>query len=207
MTTLKNNLILILLVGTGVINSGCGNSNTLKKLTSASLSDEDLHTPTPSDSNNSQTPTPSQTAINTTPGGCYPKPPPISRIDLVVHIKMHNKVLLDVTPVVCGSDDPESIHYNYCTKIMQRPYGRCCAMGPDGDAMRIQCESELMGYDLEDERVGPKWYSLGSGEVVKHPDNSYLAHYYGNGTAKACTNKSPAICGTVEITDNDPSQQ
>lgn len=132
------------------------------------------------------------------PGRCSPKPPALSKLNLVIHNRPRpGKVVLDSTPIVCSGGDGE--HARYCQDTMNDAARRCCPVRPEGDPMRGACEAAVMGYDPSDGRYGPRWYFKGNGHLEKHPDNPYLAFAFGTGTVMACSNVKPVVCMQIRV--------
>ncbi len=115
--------------------------------------------------------------------GCWPKPPPVSKINLHLMGGNGNRRIVDSTPIVCSG--------SYCSAIGFAGRG-CCPVRPEGDPMRTKCEAEVMGKN------GPRWMFKGNGRIEKREDNPYLAWAYGIGWAGACSGISP-VCNWIEV--------
>lgn len=138
--------------------------------------------------NPTTTPTPSPTPK------CIPAPKSVDKMQPNIHNRPSpGKVVLDVTPKVCDLD--------YCNAIGFT--GReCCPTRQEGDPVMASCEALVLGKN-KDGVVGPTWSFTGPGRMQAHPTNPYLLFIFGNGTAKACSNIEPVVCGTVEVKDNN----
>lgn len=116
--------------------------------------------------------------------GCWPKPPPVSKINLHLMGGNGNRTIVDSTPIVCSR--------SYCEIVMKDPARGCCPLRAEGDPMRSKCEAEVMG------KSGPRWMFKGNGRIEKREDNPYLAWAYGIGWAGACSGISP-VCNWIEV--------
>lgn len=151
-------------------------------------------TPTPEPS---PTPKPDPSAPPEGSSECgSPTPPPLSRINVKVHLRGGDAWVLDSTPLV-GPD------IAYCARIGftdGRPY---CAVRPEGDPERGACELYVTGRAADTGRPGPTWYLGGSfctgraSGCENHPDNQYQLVVYRGGQYKACGRNG--ACGEVDV--------
>jgi hypothetical protein len=146
-------------------------------------------------------PTPTIPAI---PGGDVasscgePTPPAVSRINVKVHSRLSNRVLLDSTPLV----GPE---VEYCRAIGFTDGRAFCPVRPEGAPDRQACEALRVGQASDTGRFGPTWSANGrpcngpeaGASCLNHPENQYQVFAYGQGTFTACTESS--ICGRLEL--------
>jgi hypothetical protein len=156
--------------------------------------------PTPSPTPKaSPTPTPSPEATPTPKptGKCgNPLPPPVTRMNVKVHLKSPSRYTLDSTPLV-GPDAA------YCKKIGFTDGRSYCPVRPEGAKDRVACETYAIGKAMDTGRAGPTWYRNGklctgkSTDCENHPDNQYLLWAYGGGSYQACTEDD--VCGTVQV--------
>lgn len=133
-------------------------------------------------------PLPSPSPISTE---CTPYVPSLDKLKPVIHNHPEpDKWILDVTAKT--NDDFFCKDHGFT--------GSPCALGQEGDPMRLICETAVLGTDPEDGRPGPHWAQVsGDGTIRKHPDNAWLAIVRGTGTFKACGNKAPILCGEITI--------
>lgn len=124
--------------------------------------------------------------------GCWPKPPPVSKINLHLMGGNGNRTIVDSTPIVCNR--------NYCGLVMKDPARGCCPLRPEGDPMRSKCEAEVMG------KKGPRWMFKGNGHIQEREDNPYLAWAYGIGWAGACSGISP-VCNWIEVKNKNALEE
>ena len=150
------------------------------------------------------TPTPDPSASPTpSPGGgesgdaCgAPLPPPVSTLNVKVHLKGTEAWTLDSTPLV--GPDP-----TYCAAIGFTDGRSMCAVRPEGNPQRSACELYAIGRAKDTNRPGPTWYKDGafcvgrSGGCENHPDNQYLLVAYKAGTYRACAQSG--ACGEVVV--------
>lgn len=145
-------------------------------------------TPTPEPS---PTPTPS-TGIK----GCgNPIPPPITKVNVYIHIKGPNQWTLDSTPLV-GPD------VEYCRQIGFTDGRSRCPVRTEGNPEREACELYAVGYAEDTGRPGPTWtlngaYCKGGDDCDNHPDNQYLVWARAKGYYEACT--KDGICGGIQV--------
>ena len=154
-------------------------------------------TPTPDPS---AEPSPDATPNPATPGEgaaeCgSPTPPPLSRFNVKVHLKLASAWVLDSTPLV-GPDAA------YCASI-GFPDRSICPVRPEGNPQRQACELYIVGRALDTGRPGPTWYrgsSLCTGASSgcdNHPDNQYLLLVHTSGNYRACGRNG--VCGDVDV--------
>jgi hypothetical protein len=128
--------------------------------------------------------------------GCGdPAPPPISRINVKIHLRGPNSWTLDSTPLV-GPDAA------YCATIGFTDGRANCPVRPEGHSEREACETLAVGTAVDTGRPGPTWRrdgSLCSGtNCENHPDNQYFVRALANGRYQACA--SNGACGAVDVT-------
>jgi hypothetical protein len=141
-------------------------------------------------------PTPAPTPTPPPSGnGCNPPlPPPIGRINAVVHIKGPNITTLDST-ILVGPDA------DYCRQVGFTDGRRFCPVRAEGNPERGPCEQMISGTAVDTGRYGPTWRRNGAlcdGVVcANHPDNQYLLFAYTSGTYTACVQE--VYCGEVDV--------
>jgi hypothetical protein len=157
-------------------------------------------TPTPEGAE----PTPAPTPTPSTGGGegastCgEPLPPPVTRMQVAVHLRGGERWILDSTPLV-GPD------LEYCRKIGFTDSRSFCPVRPEGHPQRSACELYAIGRAKDTGRAGPTWYRDGrfctgkASGCENNGDNQYLLDVYLGGTYQACA--SNGVCGQV---DADP---
>jgi hypothetical protein len=159
-----------------------------------------LATPTPTPTA-TPTPTPAPTPGATpTPAptqGCgNPLPPPVTRMNVKVHLKSPSRYTLDSTPIV-GPDAA------YCKKIGFTDGRSLCPVRTEGSKDREACETYAIGKAKDTGRPGPTWYRNGklctgqSNDCENHPDNQYLLWAYAGGLYEACTKDD--VCGSEQV--------
>ncbi len=146
-------------------------------------------------------PPPDEEPLPTTPvgggGSCSdPRPPAVSRMDVVIHIYGANRLILDATPLV-GPNDA------YCKLIGFTDGRRFCPTRPEGHPERFACDAMVVGNAADTGRAGPTWRANGGPCVFangceNHPDNQFLAFAYVSGTYQACA--ASGVCGTLDVT-------
>jgi hypothetical protein len=150
------------------------------------------------------TPTPDPSASPTpAPGGgegsdaCGdPLPPPVTTMNVKVHLRGDVAWTLDSTPLV-GPDG------KYCATIGFTDGRSVCPVRPEGNPQRSACELYAIGRAKDTGRPGPTWYKDGqlcsgrAGGCENHPDNQYLLVAYSAGTYSACANNG--TCGEVVV--------
>jgi hypothetical protein len=151
-------------------------------------------TPTPD-----ATPAPSPTPGNPGEGSAdcgTPLPPPLSSINVKIHVKGEDAWIIDSTPLV--GPDP-----SYCASIGYTDGRSLCPVRLEGNAQREACELYVTGRAKDTGRPGPTWYfngSLCTGPAMgckNHPDNQYQALVYRSGTIRACGTNG--VCGEVSV--------
>ena len=152
------------------------------------------------------TPAPEPTPEPTPTTNCSPVPPPISRVKVKLHLRGRDYLTLDVTPLV----GPNA---GYCAEIGFTDGRQFCAVRPEGDPMRAECEAYAVGRAEDTGRVGPTW-TRQDGEYCttfeetycsNHPDNQYQLWVYCGGIEYvACT--SNGTCGR-RMTDFDQHKE
>jgi hypothetical protein len=157
------------------------------------------------------TPTPGAVPDETVPGapgrpgdglvsaGCgAPLPPPVSRVNVKVHARLADRVVLDATPLV-GPDAA------YCLLVGFTDGRSFCPVRPEGHPERAACEAARVGAAADTGRPGPTWSANGTrcagpdagASCLNHPDNQYLAFAYGAGSFRACT--AGGACGEIAL--------
>jgi hypothetical protein len=135
----------------------------------------------------------------TTSGACGPPaPPPVSRVNVKVHLVQPTHKVLDATPLV-GPD------VSYCRAIGYADGRSFCPVRPDGHPEREACEALRVGRASDTGRLGPTWSADGRpcqgaetrASCLNHPDNQYLVYAYGSGTFRACV--TGGVCGEVVV--------
>jgi hypothetical protein len=142
-------------------------------------------------------PLPPQPGDGTASADCGPPlPPPVSRVNVKVHLVQPTHKVLDATPLV-GPDA------SYCRAIGYTDGRSFCPVRPDGHPERSACEALRVGRASDTGRVGPTWSADGrpcrgpetGASCLNHPDNQFLVYAYGSGTFRACV--TGGVCGEV----------
>jgi hypothetical protein len=123
-----------------------------------------------------------------------PTPPPLSSINVKVHLRGGDAWILDSTPLV-GPDAA------YCAKIGFTDGRSICPVRPEGNPERSACEAYVTGRAADTGRAGPTWYFGGSfctgrPTCENHPDNQYQLVVYAGGLYRACARSG--VCGEVQ---------
>jgi len=135
----------------------------------------------------------------TASAGCgEPAPPAVSRMNVKVHGRQEDRVVLDSTPLV-GPD------VAYCRQIGYDDGRAYCPVRPEGHPERQACETARVGRASDTGRPGPTWSANGKRcngpdggtSCLNHPDNQYLVFAYGAGTFRACT--ASGVCGELAL--------
>lgn len=124
-----------------------------------------------------------------------PLPPPLSRINVKVHLKGATAWTLDSTPIV----GPDPV---YCAKVgfPDRTY---CPVRPEGNPQRSACELYVIGRAADTGRPGPTWYhgnmlcTGGASGCANHSENQYLLLVYTGGNYRACGQNG--VCGDEDV--------
>ena len=160
-----------------------------------------LPAPKPSPTPEGTEPTPAPTPTPSTGSGegassCGdPLPPPVTRMQVSVHLRGAERWILDSTPLV-GPD------LEYCRKIGFTDSRSYCPVRPEGNPQRSACELYAIGRAKDTARPGPTWYRDGrfctgkSSGCENNGDNQYLLDVYLGGTYQACA--ANGVCGEVE---------
>jgi len=124
-----------------------------------------------------------------------PKPGPLSKIDLKIHIYGANRLILDTTPLV-GPDAA------YCKLIGFTDGRRYCPPRPEGHPERPTCDGMLMGRADDTGRIGPTWTIDGNPCTFdrgceNHTDNQFSVFAYKSGLFEACAESG--VCGSLQI--------
>ncbi len=149
----------------------------------------------------SATPTPGATPD---PGGSAeggsecgsPTPPPLSKINVKMHLRVGDAWVLDSTPLV--GPDPA-----YCAQIGYRDGRSMCPVRQEGNPQRGACELLVTGRAVDTGRPGPTWRLDGrlcqgrASGCENHPDNQYLLVAYQGGTYQACGRNG--VCGETAV--------
>jgi hypothetical protein len=152
-------------------------------------------TPTPDSTEPSPSPTPTPSAGEGAAACGDPLPPPVTRMQVDVHLRGAERWILDSTPLV-GPD------IEYCRKIGFTDSRSYCPVRPEGHPQRSACELYAVGRAKDTARAGPTWYRDGrfctgrSSGCENNGDNQYLLDVYLGGTYQACA--SNGVCGEVE---------
>jgi len=171
---------LVLLAAVAV--PSCGGSR------GATTPDPPTPTPTP-------TPAPSPTPEPTPQTSCRPLPPPVSRINVKIHMKNKDYWTLDATPLV----GPDAL---YCQTIGFTDGRQFCAVRPEGDPKRAECEAYAVGRAADTGRIGPTWNRQGQPCTGREslcensPHNQYQLWIYKGGLYEACAENG--ACGSVD---------
>lgn len=130
--------------------------------------------------------------------GCgWPYPPPVSKINVKIHLTATDFDTLDATPLVGPSKA-------YCAAIGFTDNRARCPVRPEGHPEREACETWAVGVARDTGRVGPTWTNPTGGYCTTreasgcvNADNQYHVLAYWPGTYKACA--SNGACGTVVV--------
>ncbi len=160
--------------------------------------------PSPSPSPNAS-PTPSASPSPTsTPSGPQegatacgdPLPPPISALNVKLHLKGPDAWTLDSTPIV-GPD------LAYCAAIGFTDGRSNCPVRPEGSPQRAACELYAVGRAKDTNRPGPTWdhdsrFCTGPASgCANSPDNQFQLLIYVGGDFEACARNG--VCGSVTV--------
>jgi hypothetical protein len=141
-------------------------------------------------------PEPTPTPITTS---CSPLPPGASRLKLRIQAKNREFWDIDATPLVGPDGD-------YCRSIGFTDGRTICAVRPEGDPQRTECEAWAVGVARDTGRLGPTWTRNGEfctgpeSECDHEPANLFQLRVYTGGLIKACTDHM--ACGEI-FTDKD----
>ena len=134
-----------------------------------------------------------------TSAGCgEPAPPAVTQINVSVHGRQADRVVLDSTPLVGPSAA-------YCRQIGFTDGRLYCPVRPEGHPERLACEAARVGRAADTGRVGPTWSANGkrcngadgAASCLNHPDNQFLAFAYGAGRFRACA--ASGVCGEITL--------
>ena len=153
--------------------------------------------PTPTPPTPEEEPEPSPTPSPADGSGCgNPLPPPLSALNVKVHIRGAEAWILDSTPLV-GPDAA------YCAKIGFTDGRAMCAVRPEGHPEREACELYVTGRAADTGRPGPTWYFGGrfctgrSSGCENSAENQYQLRAFESGVFKACGRTG--VCGEVGV--------
>jgi len=133
------------------------------------------------------------------PSSCgEPTPPGISKVNVNVHSRLANRVLLDSTPLVGPAAD-------YCRAVGFTDGRSFCPVRPEGAPDRGACEALRVGRASDTGRFGPTWSANGrscqgpeaGASCLNSPENQYQVFAYGQGTFRACT--ASGVCGSLDL--------
>ncbi len=127
-----------------------------------------------------------------------PAPPAVSQMNVKVHGRPGDRVLLDATPLV--GPDPA-----YCRQIGFTDGRLHCPVRVEGHPERVACEAARVGRASDTGRVGPTWSANGNRcngpdggtACLNHPDNQFLVFAYGTGRFRACA--ASGVCGEISL--------
>jgi hypothetical protein len=130
--------------------------------------------------------------------GCgWPYPPPVSKMNVKVHLTATDFDTLDATPLV-GHDQA------YCRAIGYTDNRGHCPVRPEGHPEREACETWAVGAARDTGRIGPTWTNPTGGYCTTRADsgcvsadNQYNLWAYWPGKYKACA--ANGACGTVDV--------
>ena len=138
-------------------------------------------------------PTPGPEPTPTT--SCRPIPPPVARINVKIHLKNRDFWTLDATPLVGPNQ-------SYCNRVGFTDGRLYCAVRPEGDPERLECEAFAVGRAEDTGRPGPTWTNpsdaLCTGPeslCVNSDDNQYMLWIFRGGKFTACA--ANGVCGSV----------
>ncbi len=144
------------------------------------------------------TPTPEPTPEPPTTS-CSPLPPGVSRLKLRIQAKSREFWDIDATPLV-------GPNFDNCASIGFTDGRTICAVRPEGDPQRAECERWAMGVAEDTGELGPTWtrngeFCIGPESECEHdPVNLFKLRIYTGGLIKACTEHK--ACGEI-FTDKD----
>jgi len=128
--------------------------------------------------------------------GCgAPYPPPISRMNCKLHLRVGEYDLLDSTAIV-GHDAA------YCAAV-GFPDRSLCPVRPENSPEREACEAWRVGYAQDTGRPGPTWTVGGrfctgkASGCENHPTNQHQLMVYASGTYQVCS--QTGSCCSVEV--------
>ena len=133
------------------------------------------------------------------PSGCgAPVPPPVTRVNVKLHQRLADRMLLDSTPLV--GPDPA-----YCRLIGFTDGRSYCPVRAEGDPERAACEATRVGRADDTGRFGPTWTAAGrpcrgseaGASCLNHPENQFQVFAYGAGAFRACT--ASGVCGEIVL--------
>jgi hypothetical protein len=160
------------------------------------------------------TPTPGTAPVDdplpTTPGGTgdagdvssaecgAPTPPAVTQVNVTVHARQSDRVVLDSTPLV----GPNGA---YCRQIGFTDGRLYCPVRAEGDPQRLACEAARVGRAADTGRSGPTWSANGKScngpdggvSCLNYPSNQFLVFAYGAGRFRACT--TSGVCGEITL--------
>ena len=131
--------------------------------------------------------------------GCgEPAPPDVTQVNLTIHGRQADRVVLDSTPLVGPSAA-------YCRQIGFTDGRLFCPVRPEGHPERLACEAARVGRAADTGRVGPTWSANGKrcdgpdggASCLNHPDNQFLVFAYGAGRFRACA--ATGVCGEITL--------
>lgn len=151
-------------------------------------------TPTPEPTPPGENPTTPPPGSEGSAGCGSPVPPPLSTLNVKVHLRGGERWVLDSTPLVTDAV--------YCAKI-GFPDRATCPVRPEGHPERAACELLATGRASDTGRPGPTWTlggSLCTGRArgcENSPDNQYQVYAYAGGLYRACGQNG--ACGEVQV--------
>jgi hypothetical protein len=127
-----------------------------------------------------------------------PAPPAVTQINVTIHGRQADRVVLDSTPLV-GPDAA------YCRLIGFTDGRLYCPVRAEGSPQRLACEAARVGRAADTGRFGPTWSANGKRcngadggtSCLNHPDNQFLVFAYGAGRFRACA--ASGVCGEITL--------
>ena len=125
--------------------------------------------------------------------------PGASRLKLRIQAKNREFWDIDATPLVGPDGD-------YCRSIGFTDGRTICAVRPEGDPQRTECEAWAVGIARDTGQLGPTWTRDGEfcagleSECEHEPANLFQLRVYTGGLIKACSDHM--ACGEI-FTDKD----
>jgi hypothetical protein len=141
---------------------------------------------------------PSDPAGGASAGCGEPVPPAVTQINVTVHGRQADRVVLDSTPLV-------GPNVAYCRQIGFTDGRLYCPVRAEGHPERVACEAARVGQAADTGRVGPTWSADGKRcngpdggtSCLNHPDNQFLVFAYGAGRFRACA--ASGVCGEIAL--------
>ncbi len=132
-----------------------------------------------------------------------PYPPPISRLNVKIHLKDKDYWTIDSTPLVGPAAE-------YCRAVGFTDGRAICPLRPEGTADRVACEEWRAGTDKDTGKPGPTWshieYETGKVSACgnapdapcdDHPNGRFTVKAFRGGVYRVCTELG--ACGETDV--------